>query len=768
MNGAVGFRPEFEAPVFPPITPDPAATRLGWETSLRQWLTSFLDSSGAPGANPSLLLAANFKRQYRFIGLIDGERYEVQVVEPDIKDPKLRYHEQSNRFAYTETLNGGCVLLHAAGQNFGFQGLYVIPQIVNPAALSKAAPDTWHIPAKGAGTDAKDILAFLVSYADFDTVREGGAKKVSATDTEMMISCERGISFYLDAADILGLNGAVAFVLSGNGCQVHVALDRLPHTEDVQRVREEFVHVVDVLYSGHGVVGDDTVCNPNRLCPAAGTLKRKGFNDIKLGRVHRLTGIYCSEKVERLDLGRFHHLVDALRDRLTDEQREVLAGKTKGARVGAASRSTTTRTSAAAVPSKGAGPSPYELANAVPIREVYLKLGQDPGHPRCPDPACGADDTTNFIDEALGVQSLKCFHQTCGERSWKSIDLVVVLKLGKSLDDQDARRDAVRWITEQFPERGIPKLTKSKAAAKADVDALVAATPSYFDDVFAKCSSASTDDELRPVVEAIQTRDAAPATALLKALTKATGTCKTDLLKLAKLSDGTTAPPAVPGYSDAEWPTKLKRSPKGAVLSTFANAVTALAHDPHWAGKLAWCEFTSRIVLLTAAPWPAESAPPGHFEPGSPWGEADDHRLVDYLERHYGVGVNPKQAYFAALLRAEKRRVHPVRDYLSSITWDGTRSASAPGSRATSGPRTRRTPEESARGRSCRRSSASTSPDARPTTCPCSKESRGSRSRRRSRPSARAARGYPTRCPPIGSKDAMVVRAGGSWSWPKP
>ena len=91
-----------------------------------------------------------------------------------------------------------------------------------------------------------------------------------------------------------------------------------------------------------------------------------------------------------------------------------------------------------------------------------------------------------------------------------------------------------RWITEQFPERGIPKLTKSKAAAKADVDALVAATPSYFDDVFAKCSSASTDDELRPVVEAIQTRDAAPATALLKALTKATGTCKTDLLKLSE------------------------------------------------------------------------------------------------------------------------------------------------------------------------------------------------------------------------------------------
>ena len=123
VNGAVGFRPEFEAPVFPPITPDPAATRLGWETSLCQWLgRSFLDSSGAPGANPSLLLAANFKLQYRFIGFADGERYEVQVVEPDIKDPTLRYHEQSNRFAYTETLNGGCVLLHARGRASASRG----------------------------------------------------------------------------------------------------------------------------------------------------------------------------------------------------------------------------------------------------------------------------------------------------------------------------------------------------------------------------------------------------------------------------------------------------------------------------------------------------------------------------------------------------------------------------------------------------------------------------------------------------------------------
>ena len=128
-------------------------------------------------------------------------------------------------------------------------------------------------------------------------MREGGAKKVSATHDEMLISCERGVSFYCDAAEILDRQRA----------RLRVLRQRLPgsrrprpapHTEDVQKVREEFVHIVNVLYSGNGVIGDDTVCNPNRLCPAAGTLKRKGYNDSKLGRLHRLTGIYCSETVE--------------------------------------------------------------------------------------------------------------------------------------------------------------------------------------------------------------------------------------------------------------------------------------------------------------------------------------------------------------------------------------------------------------------------------------------------------------------------------------
>ena len=650
------------------LEPEPPPADL--RARLREWLTAFFERTLARDADRGKLLVDHFRRQYRFLGLSPGERYEVQLVEPDVKDQTKRLDLQRHRFAYTDALKAGLRLLHDGQQEFGFQGAYVIPQVVNPAALSKAAPDTWHLLASGSGTSAKDIMAFLVSYVDFDTVRAGGAKKVSATQDELMLSCERGIEFCADAADILGSPASLAFLFSGNGCQVHVALDRLPHTDEVQAVRAEFVHVVSLLYSDASVVGDDTVCNPNRLCPAAGTLKCKGFNDVKLGRIHRFTGIYCADSVERLTLNEFTGLVTSLRARLTPEQREQLLKKAKGGGahlVTAVKAPSPTRT----------GPSPFELANALPVREVYAKLGGDPGHPRCPLPACGADDTTSFIDESLGVQSLKCFHATCGSKSWKNIDLVVVLALGKDAGDQEARREAVNWVAENFPSHNIPKLRKSKTALKVEVDAGIAESGMGVEDLVDGCGAGTTDDDLRPVVEAVQTRDAAPAAALLKALAKKTGIGKRKLLALVK--EPTTAPSASnsPDYSDEGWPTKLLRTPKGAIRSGFANAVTVLTHDPRWAGRLAWCEFASRIVLLAAVPWPKESAPPEKFEPGTPWGEPDDHRLVDYLERFYGIGVSPKQAYYAARLAADRRRVHPVREYLGGLVWDGIKRLDA-------------------------------------------------------------------------------------------
>lgn len=431
---------------------------------LQTWLDAFLASTAWPEVDPKRVLAEHFKRQYRFLGLRRGERYEVQLLAPDLPDPNKKRDLQQQRFAYTDSLQGGVVLLYKAARDYSYQGLYVIPQIVNPAALSKAAPDTWHVLPSGGGTSAKDISVFLTSYADFDAIRDGGAKKISATRDELMASCQRGIQFMTDAAEILGSERALALLFSGNGCQGYVALDRLPHTDEVQQLRTEFVRSATVLYSDARVAGDDSVCNPNRLAPAAGTLKRKGHHDIKLGRVHRLTGMWCADEVERLSLDEFRTLVEGLKRRLTNEQRQQLTGRAQ--RFPATTIKQAIPTALTATGSKTTGPSPFDLANALPIRDVYVRLGQDPSHPKCP--GCGADDTTAFLDDKLGVQSMKCQHATCGARSWKNIDLVVVLFLGRALDDKAARSEAVAWLADAFPDAGIPKMRKTKRARRHD------------------------------------------------------------------------------------------------------------------------------------------------------------------------------------------------------------------------------------------------------------------------------------------------------------
>ncbi len=654
-----------------PGTPTTTPCRASHEAELRGWLTSFLTTTRAEGIDPAKILAGSFKRQHRFLGLAEGERYELQIVEPDLKDESRRFDEQKHRFAYTDTFRGGVTLLLSAAREYGYQGLYVIPQLVNPAALSKAAPDAWHVLGSGAGTTEKDIVAFLSVYADLDTIREGGAKKVSATTTELMTSCERGIQLFGDAAEILGSANALAFLFSGNGCQVHVALDRLPVNPEVKALRTAFVQLVGVIYSDEHVVGDDSVVNPNRLCPAAGTLKRKGYNDIGLGRVHRLTGIYCSKTVERLSLKQLRHLVEGLKQKLTDEQRQRFQAAVEvGTKKGVGKRPATTTTSARST--KYQGPNPFELANTIPIRDVYAELGHDPSHPQCP--GCGADDTTDFLDEKLGVQSLKCQHATCGARSWKNIDLVVTLGLHRDIDDQDARREAVNWLSGEFPGFDIPKVGKGKKARKAEVESKLTENPKFIDDMIETCSPTSRDDELREIVEVILSTDAGPAATSMKALTKKTGIPKTKLLALTKEeNDGSgDVSPMDEDYSDAEWRTKLHRTKKGAVQSTFSNAVTVVSHDPRWAGRLAWCEFTSRIVLMAAAPWPNETSSSAPFTTMDAWVEPDDHRLVDYLQRFWGITVTPKQAYQAARLVADKWKVHPVRDYLGGLVWDGT------------------------------------------------------------------------------------------------
>jgi putative DNA primase/helicase len=107
------------------------------------------------------------------------------------------------------------------------------------------------------------------------------------------------------------------------------------------------------------------------------------------------------------------------------------------------------------------------------------------------------------------------------------------------------------------------------------------------------------------------------------------------------------------------------------VLDLAANAVTILTHDERWDGVLAYDEFAEGLVTLKVPPWREVDA---HFglAPGD-WTDEDTIRMQCWLSAAYRIDLGLGPVLDAVKIAAHKRRVHPVRDWLDGLRWDGKR-----------------------------------------------------------------------------------------------
>lgn len=100
-----------------------------------------------------------------------------------------------------------------------------------------------------------------------------------------------------------------------------------------------------------------------------------------------------------------------------------------------------------------------------------------------------------------------------------------------------------------------------------------------------------------------------------------------------------------------------------------ANAVVILSEDPQWSGVIAWDEFAQSVITTKTPPW-ADADRPAVCKPGE-WSDTDTVRLHAWLHRRYSLKLGRDAVYDAVRAVAERRPVHPVRDWLGSIEWDG-------------------------------------------------------------------------------------------------
>ncbi|WP_136646575.1 VapE domain-containing protein [Tabrizicola sp. YIM 78059] len=114
------------------------------------------------------------------------------------------------------------------------------------------------------------------------------------------------------------------------------------------------------------------------------------------------------------------------------------------------------------------------------------------------------------------------------------------------------------------------------------------------------------------------------------------------------------------------WFGRLRLDLAGAPERNEANVIVALTSDLVFAGVLAFDDFSQEIVVRQPLPWDTATGP---FP--RPWEDADDVRTAEWLQLR-GVNVAPLVVGRAVGAVARELRIHPVRDWLDTLRWDGT------------------------------------------------------------------------------------------------
>jgi predicted P-loop ATPase len=107
----------------------------------------------------------------------------------------------------------------------------------------------------------------------------------------------------------------------------------------------------------------------------------------------------------------------------------------------------------------------------------------------------------------------------------------------------------------------------------------------------------------------------------------------------------------------------LETTEKGGFRNSIRNCLTVFQCDPLLSGAVAYNLLTDRTDILK---------PIGYQRtPNSPMTDTDMKYIRLYLEETYGL-TSEKKIQDAADLAANENSYHPVREYLNSLTWDGT------------------------------------------------------------------------------------------------
>ena len=120
--------------------------------------------------------------------------------------------------------------------------------------------------------------------------------------------------------------------------------------------------------------------------------------------------------------------------------------------------------------------------------------------------------------------------------------------------------------------------------------------------------------------------------------------------------------------ADKEWMAELDRDKHGRLRATINNAALIIKHDQRLADAIRLDDFSQLTVAIADLPWRKVDRGTRAFN------DRDAASLRLYLETRYGLtGKSNIEDAVADFL--QRNRIHPVRDYLKRLKWDGVKRA---------------------------------------------------------------------------------------------
>jgi predicted P-loop ATPase len=119
---------------------------------------------------------------------------------------------------------------------------------------------------------------------------------------------------------------------------------------------------------------------------------------------------------------------------------------------------------------------------------------------------------------------------------------------------------------------------------------------------------------------------------------------------------------AIRGQRSGTWKDSLLTNDRGAPTSVVNNAMTALRSAPEWDGVLVYDEFRADAFITKPTPWGKQIGA---------WEDHDTTETAAWLQRN-GISASVQTAWYAVQAVSRDNPVHPVREYLQKLQWDGT------------------------------------------------------------------------------------------------